>query len=95
MGVLLCTPACLRLQVTTGASDDFNEATELAEKMVANYGMSEAVGVRTYRDSDAAARSEVVDSEISRLLNVTLFFSSFFHFVCAAHFIQNIKLLVS
>ena len=59
-------------QVTTGASDDFNEATDLAEKMVLNYGMSDAVGVRTYRDVDGWRRSELVEAEISRLLNVSL-----------------------
>ena len=34
--------------MTTGASDDINRATELARKMVCDYGMSEAMGPLTF-----------------------------------------------
>jgi cell division protease FtsH len=35
-------------QVSTGASDDLQRATQIAMEMVARYGMSETVGQRTY-----------------------------------------------
>ena len=36
--------------LTTGASDDLKRATKLAHDMVTRYGMSEALGARTYGD---------------------------------------------
>src|SRR5271167_1140194 len=35
-------------EVSTGASDDLQRATEIANEMVTRYGMSETVGPRTY-----------------------------------------------
>ena len=35
-------------EVSTGASDDLQRATEIATEMVTRYGMSETVGQRTY-----------------------------------------------
>ncbi len=40
-------------QMTTGASNDFEQATELAHKMVARWGMSEDMGPRVYGDNEA------------------------------------------
>ncbi|MFH1032735.1 MAG: ATP-dependent zinc metalloprotease FtsH [Chloroflexota bacterium] len=37
-------------EVTTGASDDIKRATELARKMVTDFGMSEKLGPRTFGD---------------------------------------------
>lgn len=64
-------------KVTSGASSDLKQATEIAKHMVRDLGMSEKVGLRTMDSSSKAvvsvnelseATSEVVDSEISRLL---------------------------
>lgn len=35
-------------EISTGASDDIRRATELAHKMVTEYGMSDKVGIRTF-----------------------------------------------
>jgi cell division protease FtsH len=35
-------------EVSTGASDDLQRATEIATEMVTRYGMNETVGPRTY-----------------------------------------------
>ncbi len=40
-------------QMTTGASNDFEQATELAHKMVARWGMSDDMGPRVYGDNEA------------------------------------------
>ena len=39
-------------QMTTGASNDFERATEMARRMVTQWGMSEALGTMVYGDSD-------------------------------------------
>jgi cell division protease FtsH len=68
-------------QVSTGAQNDLEKATEIARAMVVEYGMSEKVGPLSYRDgrangnifgerpemSDATAR--IVDEEVARLVN--------------------------
>lgn len=38
--------------VTTGASQDFKQATKLARRMITNYGMSERIGVTSYDEDD-------------------------------------------
>ena len=38
--------------ITTGASNDFKRATEMARRMVTQYGMSEKMGTQTYGSSD-------------------------------------------
>lgn len=59
-------------QVTTGASSDFNSATNIAKGMVMQYGMCDATGVRTY-DDDESAKNKLLGAEIDRLLNVSVF----------------------
>ena len=39
-------------QMTTGASNDFERATQLARDMVTRYGMSEALGVMVYAENE-------------------------------------------
>ncbi|XP_053981635.1 ATP-dependent zinc metalloprotease YME1L-like isoform X1 [Hylaeus volcanicus] len=65
-------------KVTTGASNDFEQATSIAEHMVKSYGMSEKVGFRAYSDSKklesfgtseyGPSTNELIDSEVKRLL---------------------------
>ncbi len=38
--------------VTTGASQDFKQATKLARRMVTTYGMSDKIGVTSYNEDD-------------------------------------------
>jgi cell division protease FtsH len=60
---------------TTGAEEDLSRATALAHKMVREYGMSEAVGLRTFGSTEQEGAAEArpalssrVDAEIDRLL---------------------------
>ncbi|MBX2848514.1 MAG: ATP-dependent zinc metalloprotease FtsH [Acidiferrobacterales bacterium] len=65
-------------QMTTGASSDFESATEMAHNMVAKWGMSDELGTRIYaanqqeemgagvKMSDQTAN--LIDSEVSRIL---------------------------
>jgi cell division protease FtsH len=70
-------------QMTTGAANDFEHATDLAQKMVQRWGMSEALGPRVYGDNDSEvflgrdvvthrnlsnATAEQVDKEVSRII---------------------------
>ncbi|ELU13134.1 hypothetical protein CAPTEDRAFT_157429 [Capitella teleta] len=59
-------------KVTTGASSDFDAATNIATAMVKKYGMSEIVGVRVFSDrgpDTSVSTNEMVDAEIKLLLS--------------------------
>ncbi len=71
-------------QMTTGASNDFERATDLAQKMVSRWGMSDALGPRVYGDNEhevfmgrdmathknlSPSTAEKVDAEITRIVN--------------------------
>ncbi|MBI3434280.1 MAG: ATP-dependent metallopeptidase FtsH/Yme1/Tma family protein [Proteobacteria bacterium] len=71
-------------QMTTGASNDFERATDLARNMVMRWGMSDLLGTRVYGDNQnevflgrdvmthknmSNAVAEVVDKEIRRIID--------------------------
>ena len=70
-------------QKTTGASNDFERATQLARDMVTRYGMSDAMGVMVYAENEgevflgrsitrtthvSEATMQKIDAEIRRIL---------------------------
>ncbi len=70
-------------QMTTGASNDFEQATSLAQNMVQRWGMSDSLGPRVYGDNESEvflgrdmgtqrnisnSTAEQVDSEVSRII---------------------------
>ena len=71
-------------QLTTGASNDFNRATQLARDMVTRYGMSDALGPMVYAENEgevflgrsitkttnvSEATMQKVDQEIRRIID--------------------------
>ena len=71
-------------QMTTGAANDFETATELAQKMVQRWGMSDQLGPRVYGENESEvflgrdvttrrnlsnATAEQVDAEITRIID--------------------------
>jgi cell division protease FtsH len=68
-------------QMSTGASNDFSRATKLARSMVTKFGMSDALGVMVYEDSQnegflggtnktiSEATQQKVDAEIRNILD--------------------------
>lgn len=56
-------------QMTTGASNDFERATELARNMVTRWGMSDLLGPRVYTDQHQGNPPEHVDTEIRRIID--------------------------
>ncbi len=71
-------------QMTTGAANDFERATDIARSMAMRWGMSDALGTRVYGDNQSEvflgrdvmthknmsnAVAEVVDKEISRIID--------------------------
>ncbi len=70
-------------QMTTGASNDFEQATSLAQNMVQRWGMSDSLGTRVYGDNESEvflgrdmgtqrnisnSTAEQVDKEVSRII---------------------------
>ncbi|MDD9856624.1 MAG: ATP-dependent zinc metalloprotease FtsH [Gammaproteobacteria bacterium] len=70
-------------QMTTGASNDFEQATEMAQNMVSRWGMSDAMGPRVYGENSSEVflgremashrnispeTAEKVEREISRII---------------------------
>ena len=70
-------------QMTTGAANDFEQATELAQNMVSRWGMSDALGPRVYGENQSEVflgrdvtthrnlsddTTERVDAEITRIV---------------------------
>ena len=71
-------------QMTTGAANDFERATEVARNMVARWGMSDALGTRVYGENQSEvflgrdvtthrnlsdATAQAVDNEIRRIID--------------------------
>ena len=71
-------------QMTTGAANDFERATEIARSMVTQWGMSDSLGTRVYGEREhevflgrdmathknlSDSTAERVDAEISRIIN--------------------------
>lgn len=71
-------------ELTTGAGNDLERATELARKMVCEWGMSEAIGPLTYGKKDeeiflgreisrprdySEKTAQIIDQEIARIVN--------------------------
>lgn len=61
--------------VTTGASNDFEQATRIAQSMVMRYGMSDKIGPVRYTDEELARLSpelkQRIEEEVAALLNVS------------------------
>jgi cell division protease FtsH len=73
---------------TTGASNDIKVATDIAKKMVLEYGMSEVCGMMNYQDSNeihfgqvsptnhhSQEFAKIIDSEIKKILDEAYAFS--------------------
>jgi cell division protease FtsH len=71
-------------QMTTGAANDFERATEIARKMATRWGMSDTLGTRVYGEADhevflgrdmithknlSDSTAEMVDREIRRIID--------------------------
>mgnify|MGYP001829212464 CR=1 FL=1 len=71
-------------QMTTGASNDFERATEMARNMVVRWGMSDLLGTRVYGENESEvflgrdvtthknlsnSTAEMVDKEIRRIID--------------------------
>ena len=71
-------------QMTTGAANDFERATDMASKMVMRWGMSDALGPQVYGDNESEvflgrdvtthknlsnSTAELVDKEIRRIID--------------------------
>jgi cell division protease FtsH len=70
-------------EVTAGAEDDLNKATQLARRMVTHWGMSERLGPVAFRDGDehpflgkemaeprrfSEHTAQIIDEEVVRIL---------------------------
>lgn len=54
--------------ITTGASSDLSQATELAQYMVSNCGMSEAIGPVHIKERPSSEMQSRIDAEVVKLL---------------------------
>ena len=74
-------------EITTGASNDIQQATELARRMVCEYGMSEKLGPISYSDEEehlflgreiartrthSEETAKLIDVEVRRLIDVAM-----------------------
>lgn len=56
--------------ITSGAASDFQQATQLAEAMVTQYGMSEKLGQVTYeKERESPQTRALIESEVRKLLD--------------------------
>ena len=53
--------------ITTGASQDIKQATQMAKAMVTKYGMSDNIGLICYDNDDDVASA--IDQEIKRIID--------------------------
>jgi ATP-dependent Zn protease len=60
--------------VTSGPSNDLEQATDLARRMVANYAFSDKVGPISVKEGDSvsAKTTELIDQEVRRLCQEAL-----------------------
>ncbi|OMJ81577.1 hypothetical protein SteCoe_4008 [Stentor coeruleus] len=61
--------------VTNGASDDLKKATQLAQALVENFGMSQKAGLVSYDLRDrfySEATKDILESEVRRIINDSL-----------------------
>ncbi len=66
-------------EVTTGAGNDIERASDIARRMVCEWGMSEVIGTLTFRTSDplrgqpgqimSEATAQVIDAEVRKLIS--------------------------
>ncbi|CAN8069845.1 unnamed protein product [Agarophyton chilense] len=57
-------------KVTSGASSDFEQATQMAEAMVTRYGMSEKLGMVVYdKERESGETRAMIESEVKRILD--------------------------
>lgn len=56
-------------QMSTGASSDFQSATDTARNMVVFWGMSEKLGTRVYSYEQGITESKTVSEETTKLIN--------------------------
>ena len=61
--------------ITTGASQDIKQATEIARSMVTKYGMSDRIGLINYDDNDGEVfigrdlAHTTIDEEVKRIID--------------------------
>jgi cell division protease FtsH len=56
-------------ELSSGASDDFSKATDIAKKMVCDLGMSKKLGPISYKKDDYSEQTAAkIDNEISKII---------------------------
>ncbi|MFZ5798611.1 MAG: cell division protein FtsH, partial [Thermodesulfobacteriota bacterium] len=66
-------------EVTTGAGNDIERASDIARRMVCEWGMSEVIGTLTFRPADplhgqpgqimSEATAQIIDAEVKKLVS--------------------------